>query len=84
MDRISINATEKALILQEKDKIAQIFLHTIVSIVCDRPYCRIETKDRKSQLLSGSLNAFSTILPSHFRMINKSMIINLIHIAYVV
>lgn len=49
MVTVSINATEKALLLQEKDKIAQIFLHTTVSIVCDRPYCRIVTNDRKNQ-----------------------------------
>jgi len=80
MATILINATEKALILQEKDKIILIFFHAIISIVCDRPYCRIVTNDGKSKLIQCNLKTFLDYLPNHIRLIDKSTIFNLSYI----
>jgi DNA-binding LytR/AlgR family response regulator len=72
----------EAMVIEENIRIIRVMYKDIVSIVCDAPYLKLFTIDRKELLVYYCLEELANDLPTTFVLCNRSTIINLMHVNF--
>jgi DNA-binding LytR/AlgR family response regulator len=78
----TVNYLPHELLVQNNDNVFSVPYADVLTIVCDKPYIKLETIQHKFYI-QQNLKSFCSNLPDYFQPCSKSVHVNLMHVSVI-